>query len=89
MNEWRLLRIFSSDYQNYFWCAGQNVRQMFSPLPDILPHDNVQQPLVSLLVIFFILTTAGQHVRQCLNSLPDISKSCMCGIFDNHYFSVN
>ncbi len=25
-----------SDYQNYFWCAGQNVRQTFGAIPDIL-----------------------------------------------------
>ena len=25
-----------SDRENYFWCAGQNVQQAFSALPDIL-----------------------------------------------------
>ncbi len=72
----------SSPRENYLRSAGQNVRQVFNALPDILipcqtfiSIDNRQ-----------ILNPAGHFVRQGQSPLPDISKtlpdmSGMSGIF--------
>ncbi len=62
----------SSDHENYFWHAGQNVRQAFSTLPDIfsscqtlsqLTTGKYQSPfLFSLSDILCVLNPAGQNV---------------------------
>ena len=86
-----------SDRENYFWHAGQYVRQAFSALPDILdPCQTFSQLmtgnyqwsfLFSLSDILHGLNPAGQNVRQCLSSLPVISRSLpdMSGIFRDHW----
>ncbi len=85
---WKVADI-SSPRENYFRSAGQNVRQAFNALPDILipcwtfvSVDDWQ--FFSLLSdIFHALNSIGQNVRQWWSPLPDISRSLpdMSGIF--------
>ena len=91
----------SSDCQNYFWCAGQNVRDTFSALPNIfipcrtdilLPYvQHIESFLPDIFMYFSlpdissILTTAGQNIRQCLNSGHFKIMLDMSGIFSDHW----
>ncbi len=72
-------KLACSPRENYFRSAGQNVRQAFIGLPDILI------PCRTLFSVNDqrILNSAGQNVRQYRTLLPDISKSLpdMSGIF--------
>ena len=86
------LSLSISPRENYFESAGQNVRQAFNALPDILIPCRTfvsvdDRQFISLLSdIFRALNSAEQNVRQWWNPLPDISRnlpdmSSMSGIF--------
>ncbi len=65
-----------SDYENYFWCARQNVQQAFNVLLDILSPSqtffSVDDWQISVVFLFYLVTTLSDImlVEPCWTKCP-------------------